>query len=87
MQKHSLYTNPKKYYFYQDEGQFFEYVISLQDICIEDDKITAIYDYLEPQIIRDILVFLIFTNFYKQFISGFSHIATPLTSILRTSEL
>ena len=35
--------------------------------------------------VRDIQVFLGFTNSYQRFILGFSRIATPLTSMLKTA--
>ena len=40
----------------------------------------------ESKSLRDIQVFLSFANFYQHFIQGFSKIAGPLTSILRTSS-
>lgn len=39
----------------------------------------------EPKLIRDILIFLSFANFYSRFIPAFSRIATLLISILRTT--
>ena len=46
-----------------------------------------IYDWLEPQLVRDILVFLEFANFYWRFIQKFSRIAALLISILRTTTV
>ena len=48
--------------------RFFSYVILLQGICIEDEKIKAVKDWLKPKSIRDIQVFIWFANFYKRFI-------------------
>ena len=59
--------------------------MSLQDIRIENKKIEADKQWSEPQSIRDIQVFFGFTNFYRQFIQGFSWIAASLTSMLKTS--
>ena len=39
----------------------------------------------KPKSVQDIQVFLGFANFYQQFIQGFSKIATPLTSMLKTT--
>ena len=36
--------------------------------------------------VRDIQIFLGFTNFYQRFIQGFSKIARPLTSMLKTTK-
>ena len=39
----------------------------------------------EPKSVQDIQVFLGFANLYRRFIQGFSRIAAPLTSMLKTS--
>ncbi len=51
---------------------------------MEEEQIKAIYDWSEPQSVRNIQVFLGFANFYKQFIQGFNRLAASLTSILKT---
>ena len=53
---------------------------------MEDKRIEAVKQWPEPQLVRDIQVFLGFANFYRQFIQGFSWIAALLTSILKTAE-
>ena len=52
---------------------------------MEDKRIEAVKQWPEPQSVRDIQVFLGFANFYRRFIQGFSRIAAPLTSMLKTS--
>lgn len=52
---------------------------------MKDERIEAVYDWLEPQLIQNIQVFLGFANSYQQFIQDFSRITTPLTSILKTT--
>ena len=39
---------------------------------------------LKKTLIKDIQVFIGFTNFYWRFIQGFNRIATSLTSLLKT---
>ena len=48
-------------------------------------KIELVKEWPEPKSVRDIQVFLGFANFYWQFIQGFSKIAAPLTSMLKTT--
>ena len=50
-------------------------------------RIKVVRKWPKPKSIRDIQVFLGFANFYCQFIKGFSKIATPLTSMLKTTML
>ncbi len=53
---------------------------------MEEERIEAIRDWLELQSVRDIQVFLGFTNFYRRFIRNFSRIPAPPTSMLRTTN-
>ncbi len=53
---------------------------------MEEERIKAIHDWPEPQLVRNIQVFLGFANFYRQFIQGFSRLAALLTSMLKTTS-
>ena len=86
LKKFSLFANLKKCQFYQEEVWSLSYVVSSKSIRIEDEKIETVKQWPELQSIQDIQVFLGFANFYWQFIKGFSWIAVPLTSILKTSR-
>ena len=81
-----MYANLKKCCFHKDEICFLHFVVSAQGIRIEDKKIEAVRNWPEPKSVKDIQVFLGFANFYCCFIQGFSKIAGPITSILRTSS-
>ncbi len=87
LRKHSLYANLKKCRFHQDEVRFLGYIVSHQGIQMEEERIKAVRDWPEPQSVRDIQVFLGFANFYQRFIQGFSRLAAPLTSMLKTTSV
>ena len=59
--------------------------MSSKSISIEAKRIKVIKEWLKPKSVWNIQVFLSFANFYWQFIQGFSIIAAPLTSILKTT--
>ncbi len=84
--KHSLFANLKKCHFHQDEVRFLGFVVSVQDINMEEERIEAVKAWPEPKSIRDIQMFLGFASFYQRFIQGFSKIAAPLTSMLKTTS-
>ena len=86
LRKFLLYANLKKCWFYQEEVWFLGYIVSLRDICIEDERIKAVEQWPEPKSVRDIQVFLGFANFYQRLIQGFSCIAVSLTSMLKTTR-
>ena len=85
LRKYSLFANLKKYCFHQDEIRFLGYVVSSRGISIEAERIEVVKEWPELKSIQDIQVFLGFANFYRQFIQGFSKIAAPLTSMLKTT--
>ncbi len=85
LRKHGFYANLKKCRFYQDEVRFLSFVVLAQGIRIEEERIEAVKAWAEPKSVRDIQVLLGFANFYRRFIKGFSKIATPLTSMLKTT--
>ena len=53
---------------------------------MNDKRIKAVRNWLEPRLVRDIQVFFGFANFYRRFIQGFNKIVRPLTSMLRTTK-
>lgn len=53
---------------------------------MEEERIEAVKAWPEQKSISDIQVFLGFANFYRRFIQGFSKIAAPLTSMLKTTS-
>ena len=62
-------------------------MISSQKICIKDEQIKVVHNWLELQSVQDIQVFLGFANFYQFFIQSFSQIATLFTSMLKTTRV
>lgn len=52
-------------------------------MSIKEEKIKAVKTWLELKLVRDILIFLGFPNFYLRFIKGYSRIVALLTLMLR----
>ena len=85
LRKNGLFANLKKCRFHKDEVWFLGYVVSSQGIRMKDERIEVVRNWPEPKSVRDIQVFIGFANFYRRFIRGFSKIAAPLTSMLKTT--
>ena len=83
--KNGLFANLKKCQFHKDKVRFLGYIVSSQDIRMEDERIKVIRNWPELKSLQDIQVFIAFPNFYRQFIRSFSRIAVPLISILETT--
>ena len=80
-----LFANLKRYWFHQEGIWFLRYIVSLNSICMENEKIEVVKKWLKPQSIQDIQVFLEFVNIYYQFIKGLSWIAISLILMLKIS--
>ena len=85
LQKYWLFTNLKKCRFNQDEVCFLGFVVSSKVISIKAKKIKVIKKWSKLMLIKDIQVFLGFTNFYLQLIQGFCRITASLTLMLKTT--
>ena len=85
LRKQGLFANLKKCRFHQDEMRFSGFVVSAQSISIEEKRVEVVKAWPEPKSIRDIQGFLGFANFYQRFNQGYNKIASPLTSMLKTT--
>lgn len=56
-----------------------------QRVSIEEKRIDVVKNQPKPKLIQNILIFIVFANFYQYFIYGFSKIAILFTFILKTS--
>ena len=68
LKNNGLFANLKKYQFHQDEVCFLGYVVSAQEVQMEDEKIETVRNWPEPKLVRDIQIFFSFANFYWRFI-------------------
>lgn len=55
------------------------YVITAEGVCMEEGKVQAVLDLPPPKIIKEVLRFLGFANYYRRFIRNFSMVIAPLT--------
>lgn len=85
--KYKAFVNLKTYRCHQNEVRFLGFVVLAQGIRMEEKGIKAVKTWPEPQLIRDIQVFIDFANFYCCFIKDCSKIIALLISILKTTTL
>ena len=81
--KTRLYMKAEKYEFYSDYIEYLEYTLFLSKLSISSNKIKTIQNWPESRKIKDVQVFLGFTNFYYKFIYNYSNIAAPLIWLTR----
>jgi len=74
-----LYAKAEKYEFHSNSVEYLGYVLSPYGLTMSNAKVKTIQEWLEPRKVKDIQLFLGFTNFYKRFIFNYSDIVIPLT--------
>ena len=83
----SLYAKPEKCNFYQSQVEFVRYIVSYDDISMDQKKIQAVLEWATPKTVRDVQCFLGFANFYRIFIKNYLKIAAPLTRLTCKDKL
>jgi hypothetical protein len=83
LQQHKLYANLEKCSFGMDMVHYLGYIIDQHGIHVDPSKIKFIRDWPAPTTLTELWIFLGLANFYRRFISGFSHIAWALIQINR----
>ena len=82
LQEHGLYVKLEKCKFHTWCVGFVGYVVTPNGVLMEEDHVSTIHDWPEPQTHREVQVFLGFANFYQQFIYQYSDLTWPLSNLL-----
>ena len=84
--KFQLYMSLKKCEFSTQKVKFLRFIISITDVAMNSCRVEIIWDWLTSKIFCKVQVFLDFANFYRHFIKHYSHIAEPLTGLMKSSK-
>lgn len=83
-----------KCHFGQQQVKYLGHVITSEGIQPDPAKIKVVQEYPVPKSVKDVRAFMGLTNYYRKFVKGFAHIASPLhdltkkgASFLWTDEL
>ena len=83
LRTYNLYCKLSKCTFNMDTVNFLDFVVSLKGIHMEPACVETVEQWPEPICIRDIQVFLGFTNFYQRFVERYSCLTAPLTELTK----
>ena len=86
LQKFKLFINIKKCKFMTIEVEFLEFIMNTENIFINLRRITMINEWLKPINIKDIQMFLDFTNFYRRFIANYFYVTALLMNCLHKTK-
>jgi len=78
-----LHLKPEKCQFPKQEGKYLGFIIGINGIRMDPEKISCIIDWQTPKNVTDVQCFLGFANFYRRFIKDYSKVVMPLTSLTK----
>ncbi|KAD7477503.1 hypothetical protein E3N88_00639 [Mikania micrantha] len=87
LREERLYAKFSKYEFWLKEVQFLGHIVNEKGVHVDPAKIDAVKNWSTPTIPTEIRSFLGLAGYYRRFISNFSRIFVPLTSLTQKNKL
>ena len=81
-----LRLKAKKCHFIQEQVTYLGHIISNKGIAPDKAKLTAVTAYPTPRTTKEVKQFMGISNYYRNFIPSYAHIAEPLHCLLRKSS-
>ena len=86
MNEEGIRLKREKSEFHRQEISFLGYIVRPGELRMDPSKVTAITEWPEPKMVKDVQSFLGFANFYRRFIEKYSQKATPLTNLTKKEQ-
>ena len=86
LREEQLFANFEKCEFHTNEVTYLGYVINCEGLKVDPKKVQAIQEWTPPKNINELRRFLGMCGFFRRFLPHFSTIASPMTSLLKTSN-
>lgn len=80
-----FFVDAKKSEFHRQRIKFLGMIITDNGIEMDPEKVRAVQEWEMPTTAQQVLAFLGYTGFYRRFIKDYSHIALPLTKLVKAT--
>ena len=83
LRERHLFSKLSKCQFWLDRVAFLGHVISVEGVSVDPQKIEAVVNWKPPKNVSEVRSFLGLAGYYRNFVEGFSKIASSLTKLTR----
>jgi len=87
LQEVNMKLNPSKCDFVKTNNGFLSHVVSKEGIQPNKRKVKAMTKYLGPILVTNVKAFLGLISYYRNYVKGYSHIATPLFELTKKDNV
>ena len=87
LKQHGLQINSEKCNFGCQEVRYLGYLVNAEGISVDPEKTQVVTSYPTPTNVAEVRRFLGMASWYRRFISDFSNIVSPLTSLLGKKKI
>ena len=63
--------------------EFLGYIVGKDQVTMRKKKVESMLSWKAPRSVKDVQIFIGFSNFYRRFIENFSKVCTPITDTLK----